>query len=375
MNKLLLVENLPDEHRYRAPPVGFECGERVDESGDVGLVTFYCSRPPSCRAADAAQVNSKFLTFSCRKRSVGVLIEDETQVRDEDMEQAYETVDPNFFDAGYTLAGTTGFQIWAGTRLLVESLAWPTGQDPPLLAQFQEKLASEQEKPLKILELGAGIGVVGASLAAAGAEVLLTDLPTLIENATYSNLILNRSRDGDIIDNADEGNADDASSSTTFHRYSDAPSWLGDAEGFTGIPIGNGWAGTAALDWRIAISKQLTPLQYQSLDYIVASDCVWLVSMLDSLLDTADALMTRSNKSASPPLIMSFQRRDTKEGDTSLNFTTVARVVQSIEGRGWTIDCLSWRPTKLEPEETADSNMKTPPVDDKEVFVFSIRKP
>ena len=121
-----------------------------------------------------------------------------------------------FFDEGYTMAGTTGFKVWTGSRLLIETLVagpWfgsPSSlpetvvpQQPPQnnshnchrnlrrLHEIQQRLQQDKH-PVRILELGAGVGLVGTYLAAAtGAEVLLTDLPTLVEHAIVPNLYRN----------------------------------------------------------------------------------------------------------------------------------------------------------------------------------------
>ena len=53
------------------------------------------------------------------------------------------------------------------------------------MSYWQKRLTSND---LDILELGAGIGLVGTCLAAAGANVLLTDLPVLVEHGIKLNL-------------------------------------------------------------------------------------------------------------------------------------------------------------------------------------------
>ena len=135
-----------------------------------------------------------------------------------------------------------------------------------------------------------------------------------------------------------------------------APSWLGkDA-----VCIGKGWASAKALDWTKPLSpNQLNPSQIESIDMIVASDCVWLVSMLEALLDTVRGVFEQSKRS--PTFIMSFQRRDASSDDSAL-FTTVDRVLTSVRGRGWSFECLAWRPVRLGDGEG-----------DKEVFIFEIR--
>ena len=58
---------------------------------------------------------------------------------------------------------------------MIESLLFPFPNDNARLASIQKEIHSEEGK--NILELGAGVGVVGTSLAAATrSRVVLTDL-------------------------------------------------------------------------------------------------------------------------------------------------------------------------------------------------------
>ena len=65
----------------------------------VSLLDFYCNLP--------SQSNTK-LEFNCREPSCGALERDEkaAKLADDDY-----TVDPNFFDVGYSMAGSTGFKV------------------------------------------------------------------------------------------------------------------------------------------------------------------------------------------------------------------------------------------------------------------------
>ena len=147
-----------------------------------------CSRSCLCATCHENKCVAS-LEFACREPSCGALLPNETAVHrnDDACEYYYYQVDPNFFDAGYTLAGKTGFQVWTGARFLLETLLWPNNKmDGKRLQYWQESLVD-----MNILELGAGVGVVGMSLASMGANVLLTDLPTLVEHAVEPNLIRN----------------------------------------------------------------------------------------------------------------------------------------------------------------------------------------
>ena len=140
---------------------------------------------------------------------------------------------------------------------------------------------------------------MGTSLACSSVQVLLTDLPTLVENAIHPNLIQNKAAMADL-------------------SKRNPPSRLGPHA----IPIGHGWVGCTALDWTRSLEDQLTPNQCQGIDVVVVSNCVWLVEMLDALLKTAAAVFAatsnKNNKIAaaisSCSFLMSFQQGDPKEG-------------------------------------------------------------
>ena len=124
------------------------------------------------------------------------------------------------------------------------------------------------------------------------------------------------------------------------------------------VSIQNGWAAATPLDWNQPIENQLTDKQKSArVDLIVASDCVFLVSMLTALLDTVADLFTLSPNAS---LLLSFQRRDAKDGDESTLFTTVNRVIHEVKARNWSIECLAWRPVVVGNETS-------------QVFVFEVQ--
>lgn len=296
---------------------GFECGESLQETEEDEIcVAFYCTTP-----------NNNRLEFLCREPSCGVLTDSEAAV--EQPNDTMANVDPNFFDKGYTLAGKTGFMVWAGSRLLVEALTWRHSADCLALQQVQDQVCHGA----KVLELGSGVGVVGACLANSGAQVLLTDLPTLVEHSVQPNL----ERIGS-------------------DKMEERSQWLSAADTHP-VKIGKGWASCMSVDWTVPIDQQL-PKELQRVDVIVASDCVWLVSMLEALFSTVHALF----RAGSSKLILSFQRRDPADGSSSVMFSSVDRVLAEVKQRTWACQCLAWRPLDDDKEEE-NSN---------EVFVFEI---
>jgi predicted nicotinamide N-methyase len=289
--------------RYRALPEGLKCGERIEQDKDgVRSVIFYCNLP--------GMINHATLEFSCREPSCGALEGDEEAaiLTDDDY-----VVDPNFFDDGYTMAGKTGFKVWTGTRFLIESLVWKNPSDDNRLKEIQDTISHGA----RIIELGSGVGVIGTYLAAMGANVMLTDLPTLVENAIDGNIMRNKG----ILSNDIQ-----------------CPRWLKP----NGVPIGKGWASSTPLDWTIPVEDQLTKEQLASIDFIVASDVVFLVEMLNSLLNTVSDLFKASEGNC-PTFILSFQRRDAIDGKKRSAFTTVDSILEYVKQRGWAIECLTWR--------------------------------
>jgi hypothetical protein len=382
-----------DDRLHRPPTAGFYCGERMerivhnDDDDDNGVqigssvVIFYCSLPVGssalhesnenhgdalstarsnqCFTIDRSRTSSStmaLLNFHCREPSCGALQGDEIpavwDTKEEELEH-YGIVDPNFFDEGYTMAGATGFKVWTGTRLLIETLGWPQPSiDGCRLLNIQQCLVNGAN----VIELGAGVGVVGTYLSYMGANVLLTDLPTLVKHAIRPNLVRNA---------LSSSNNDDYCMKTL------CPSWLQHPT-HGGLKIGKGWAACTPLDWTIPIHEQLSMDRIKAVDFIVASDVVFLLSMLDSLLHTVATMFEESSSlpGRMKTFILSFQRRDAQDGEESSSFTTVNTILKAIQDRGWKLECLSWRPVTV-PKETSDG--KT--LDDlSEVFVFEIRK-
>lgn len=328
------------QERHRPPTKGFKCSEDIEKYDDnLTAVIFKCNLPPIKHLN-----HDVILEFNCREPSCGALEGDEkgVELTDEDF-----AVDPCFFDEGYSLAGSTGFKVWTGSRLLVEALTWPEPEtDCERLREIQDCIKNGNGgTPLHIIELGAGVGIVGTYLASLGAHVLLTDLPTLVENAIEANLERNEKILGTYNDD-----------------LCPTPTWLE-----SGRRIGMGYADSTPLDWTKPIEEQLTEEQSSTIDIILASDVVFLASMMKSLFDTVAALF-KTSRQKNPSLILSFQKRDAQDQD-SLSFTTVDGVIAAVKERGWTIDCLAWRTVAVRKEDINGVVRD----DESEVFVFEIK--
>jgi predicted nicotinamide N-methyase len=362
-NSSLCSSNLfwNDENLFFPPQPEFRFGEtqntdqddESDQDDDAlgsspsSMMTFFCELPPHYNNNDT----TKRLTFGCREGSVGVLLRNEKDPKQQQEEQKEDVpiVDPFFFDSQYTLAGRTGFQVWAGSRILLEWLLSSSSSSSlenlstaSKTNHYHHHHRMTHDHAINVLELGAGVGLVGTCLAACGANVLLTDLPTLVENAVQPNLRRNQNE--------------------SHESNEDAPAWLQQQQSTKNggvVRIGNGWASATAVDWTMPVQDQLQHIHGNTIDMIVSSDCVWLQSMLHPLLDTVASLFEMNSDCV---FILSFQRRDAKNngGDNTM-FTTRESIMEAIQARGWNIKCLAWRKTIVEGEP-----------EEKDVFLFEI---
>lgn len=230
------------------------------------------------------------LNFYCRDRSSGVLLPTESALSTKD--EGDNMNDPFFFEKGFYLEAKTGFQPWPGSRLMIEAF---TCMKNERMTYWQKRLTSSD---LDILELGAGIGLVGTCLAAAGANVLLTDLPVLVEHGIIGNLKRNK----------------------------------------THFDVGS--AKAQVLDWLKPISEQLS--NDTSFDVIVACDCLFLRKLIDPLLNVISDLFHQSSKN-SPKLLFTYERRNMMGV-----FIGLEELLERIKYKGWSVECLAWRTIPVE---------------------------
>ena len=347
----------PDPTR-QFPPLSnlLQCSEENhpnDDGENQGAILFSCS-------VDGGGTR---LSFRCRDRSIGVMNRDEPVAVVSDDTSA---VDPHFFNSNYDLYGKTGFQIWPGSRLMIEALlttrssSSSTGGEhrrtsPPVVDSCLSATIQEQiQKGARVLELGGGVGWVGIALAAAGAQALVTDLPTLVHNAIEPNILRNNNNNnvngGAIIA---VGSNSNSNNNNNEPKAGGAPAvvssaWMAEAA----APVGRGWAGAAVLDLMKPFSDQLDSSMAAEIDLVVSSDVLCFRKLLHSTLDVLDAVFAASPRAE---FIFTYQRRDKNEV-----FTTLEEVLLAIDIRGWsTPECLAWRKVyvgKNDEDGSADMN-------------------
>ena len=170
--------------------------------------------------------------------------------------------------------GDTGLTIWDGSILLAKTLE--TSLDEPL-------------KNKNVLELGSGVGVVGISAAALGANVVLTDLE-YTRNQIEANMQRARALWGDKI-----------RGKMHFKKLD----WTTDFEFYMHNTTVNN-----------TDVKQQSFLYYEHFDYILGADIVWLEPLIMPLIRMLDVI-TAVNKNCK--VLISYQSRSKRADDLLFN--------------------------------------------------------
>ena len=224
-----------------------------------------------------------------------------TTTASEDDEEEF-TMDPYFFDEGYTLAATTGFcRVWEGAETLSTFLTEDAGR---------RRVAGK-----KCIELGAGVGECGLVAAAIGAHVVLTDVRAVAENVIRRNVGAN-------------GRGDAAAADGAWPKS---------------VRVGHGSATHATLDWFDPIHE--TPfgddhhgVNFYDAEVILAAECVWLRDLVPAFVETNRALLCRG---AEKTLILSFRdRSSTDDASSGKAFAGYREVVRAFEDVGCVCEVL-----------------------------------
>ena len=223
-------------------------------------------------------------------------------VRRRDLEWGEDFVDPSFFDPGYSVAASTGHVMWEGSWALIRLLQ--SLPDAPQRAGGGR--LSRLVRGRRVVELGAGTGLLGLCMAARGAHVLLTDVRPVVEDTLRGNVARNA------------GGADGGGGAVPGEG-----GWAGT------VRVGEGSARAATLDWTDPVQAQCEggndPREAQ---VVVAAECIWLQDLLEPFLATALALMRGP---ARPPCLLCFRER-AKEGSSV--FQNLEQVLGAFRARG-----------------------------------------
>lgn len=214
-----------------------------------------------------------------------------------------------------------GFLLWPGTWVLLELLRG-TRPDAPQLSQLLHGK--------RVLELGSGTGLAGLCAAAAGAHVLMTDLPSVVNGILTGNVKRN------------DAQAQPPSSSAVQQpggATSTAPSACqGPWPGATPVGLQGGSATAMPIDWSEPLAAQLDAaastrgLDASTADVLLACDVVWLQELLEPFRDTVVGLLKRCRPGT--PFLLTFIDRAKSGSD---QFSSRQQVTELFSGVGCAI--------------------------------------
>lgn len=212
----------------------------------------------------------------------------------EEREEEETAVDPFLFDSDYSLEGFTGFMVWEGSYALLDLLR---SGEVPLEGR-------------RVLELGAGTGILGLSAAALGAHALITDLASVVEGSLAPNVARNGG-----------GGAAPAGGA-----------WP------SAVAVGSrgGSARAAPLDWTLPLgdARQTVAGDPREADVVLAADTVWLLSLVDPFVSTLAAVLSGGRAEA---CYWAFRERAKA---TSEHFVSSAALLEAMARHGLRVELL-----------------------------------
>ena len=217
------------------------------------------------------------------------------------------------------------------------------------------------------VELGAGTGVVGLATAKmCGADVILTDLPSVVEGSLTANIALNCTPESNSSSSSSRGSGDTA---RTLHhvqdRSHDATVYADD--GNCGLKkhgetvqlarctinaalmthVGRGRCCALPLDWEeaeVGVARVVAATEGMCIDVILSAESVWLKELVEPFANAFALLMQRgrgdttaSSSSSSPFGLLCCRDRSSIDSRT---FARPSDVVDALQIRGFTLTLL-----------------------------------
>jgi len=183
-----------------------------------------------------------------------------------------ETQDPYFFEPDYSVAASTAWMVWDSSWVLISMLS------------RSESWLADSIRGKRVLELGSGTGLLGLAAAAAGAQVVLTDVPTMVDALIWPNVLANARN--------------------------------------------HGAAAAQPLDWYKPVADQLSPLDVREAEVVLAVDAIWLLELVEPFVCTTSELLRGPRR---PQFILAFRERAKEE---SKAFVSSAFLIEELRAAG-----------------------------------------